>query len=342
MKISLISFSKTGCKTEKLIEGRLKGHELCLFTKSAYTEDQGITPVKEKLNCWAENQFKSSDALVFIGATGIAVRAIAPFVKSKKTDPAVVVLDEKGQFVISLLSGHLGGANELTAELAEITGGIPVITTATDINNRFAVDVFAKKNHCHISDMTLAKEISAALVDGRKVRFECDFPVEGKIPEELTGTDGDLCICVTDRVENSENRKTLYLIPETLVLGVGCRKDTEKEKIKNIVMEAAGAAGVSPYAFSRAASIDLKKDEKGILAFAEELNIPFITYTKDELEQVKGDFTESEFVKKITGVSNVCERSALAEGDAQLIMKKYAKDGVTAAFARKKWSVNFE
>lgn len=342
MKISLISFSKAGCRTGIKIAESLKEQEIHQYTKSAYTEDAEICHVEEKLNQWAEKQFYCNDALIFIGASGIAVRAIAPFVKSKKTDPAVVVLDEKGKFVISLLSGHLGGANELTASIAEITGGIPVITTATDINRKFAVDVFAKKNHCHIKDMVLAKEISAAIVDGRKVRFKSDFPVKGEIPPELTGEKEELCIYVTDRVPDKQEEKVLYLIPETIVLGVGCRKNTEKEQIQNVVMEACRNEGISPFAFEKAASIDLKKEEQGLLLFTEELSIPFITYTKEELEQVEGEFTESEFVKKVTGVSNVCERSALAEGDTRLIMKKYAKDGVTAAFARKKWSVSFE
>ena len=128
-----------------------------------------------------EEDFEDCDAIVFIGACGIAVRSIAPFVKSKKIDPAVVVVDEQGQFAISLLSGHIGGANELTEEIAEILRAQSVITTATDLNDKFAVDVFAKKNGCFISDMELAKEISAALLAGKEVGFASDFPWIGEI-----------------------------------------------------------------------------------------------------------------------------------------------------------------
>ena len=129
--------------------------------------------------------FQSMDALLFIGACGIAVRSIAPYLQGKDKDPAVVVLDERGIFAISLLSGHLGGANELTAVLANLTGAIPVITTATDINGRFAVDVFAKKQNLWISDLKAAKAVSAAVLDEEPVGFFSEFPVTGEIPCEL-------------------------------------------------------------------------------------------------------------------------------------------------------------
>lgn len=342
MKISVISFSMAGFETGNLIGNRLKSdNEVSMYTKSKYTESTEASFVSESLNIWAEKAFKSSDALIFIGALGIAVRAIAPYVKSKKTDPAVVVLDEKGKFVIALLSGHLGGANELTGIISEITGGIPVITTATDINEKFAVDVFAKKNRCHISDMTLAKEISAAVVDGRKVKFSSNFPVEGSIPDELKGTEGTGVRVTVYPSHYSEENETLFLIPEIVTAGIGCRKNTERETIEKVFDDACNASGISAEAVKKICSIDLKKDEKGLVEFAENLNVPFETFTKEELEKVPGEFTESEFVKKVTGVSNVCERSALAGSNGEIIFRKYAWDGVTVSFAIEKWSVRF-
>ena len=146
MKISLICFSLTGQETgEKLCQGLKKaGMTAELDRKSKYLPDS----IQISTSAWAGEKFPVSDALIFIGATGIAVRSIAPYVASKKSDPAVLVIDECGKFVISLLSGHLGGANELTLKTAEILNAVPVVTTATDLHRRFAVDVFAKKNNC--------------------------------------------------------------------------------------------------------------------------------------------------------------------------------------------------
>ena len=204
MKISIISFSRSGYRIGEMLSWFLGegGHEVEAFTKSKYTkkildesqveaDDKAFRNVKEfakpidsSLRDWTGRRFAQSDAIIFIGACGIAVRSIAPFVSSKKTDPAVVVIDEQGKFAISLLSGHIGGANELTEEISNLLHATPVITTATDINNKFAVDVFAKTNGCYISDMTMAKEISAALVNGNSVGFASDFPWVGEIPKE--------------------------------------------------------------------------------------------------------------------------------------------------------------
>ena len=189
MKVAIISFSRSGYRLSEMIYWVLKerDYEVTSYTKSKYTKkilDESqldeesrdfrntrmfSSPVDESMKEWTKRRFEDSDAIVFIGACGIAVRSIAPFVKSKKIDPAVVVVDEQGKFAISLLSGHIGGANELAEEVAEIVHGQPVVTTATDLNGKFAVDVFAKKNNCFISDMELAKEISAALLAGKEV-----------------------------------------------------------------------------------------------------------------------------------------------------------------------------
>lgn len=181
MKIALICFSLTGQETgEKLCRSlETIGMTVVLDKKSKYLPDS----IKVSTSAWAGKKFADSDALIFIGATGIAVRSIAPYVASKKSDPAVLVIDECGHFVISLLSGHLGGANELALKVAEILHAVPVVTTATDLHHRFAVDVFAKKNNCSIFNMKAAKEVSAALLAGRRVGFYSEFPVEGELPE---------------------------------------------------------------------------------------------------------------------------------------------------------------
>lgn len=188
MKISVIGFSRRGCAlSEKICRGlQANAYEVRGYAKTKYAVPGDFAaPVEEAVVKWTKERFRDSDALVFVGACGIAVRSIAPYVESKKTDPAVIVVDEHGRFAISLLSGHLGGANELAEKIAALINAQPVVTTATDLNERFAVDVFAKKNGCRILDMTLAKEISAALLAGEPVGFYSEFPWNGKLPDGL-------------------------------------------------------------------------------------------------------------------------------------------------------------
>ncbi|MEI1256541.1 cobalt-precorrin 5A hydrolase [Blautia sp. JLR.GB0024] len=372
MKVSIISFSRAGYRLSEMLYWVMKerGYEVESYTKSKYTKKvmdesqlevddrsfrnvkQFAKPVDASIKEWAGMRFRDSDAIVFVGACGIAVRSIAPFVTSKKIDPAVIVVDEQGGFAISLLSGHIGGANELTEEIADIIHATPVITTATDINKKFAVDVFARKNGCYISDMDLAKEISAALVDGKEVGFASDFPWIGDIPSELVLLDEEkekpeIGIYVTDNYQKHPFVHTLYLVPRVVTVGVGCRKDTEKETVERVIRRACDELLLPSVSMERVASIDLKKDEAGIIGYCQDRNLPFVTYTKEELAQVEGTFAESKFVEEVTGVDNVCERSAVlgsSQDDVKsmLILRKYAEDGVTVALARRKWSVHFE
>ncbi len=378
----------------------------------APSDDLDIAPLQVPLRRWTQEAFAEFDALVFVGATGIAVRSIAPFLKSKTSDPAVLCVDELGKFVIPLVSGHIGGANELAARLAGALGAVAVITTATDLNGRFAVDVFAKKNQLWISDMKLAKQISADILDGKKIGFASDFPLDGEIPEELEMRDfgerdtqerdiqerdtrerdiqernaleGTVRtwdapargVCVTLDETKRPFEQTLTLIPRIVSIGVGCRKDTASVLIEEKICAALRACGVSIHSVERLASIDLKAREPGLRAFARKYGIEFVTYTAQELKDVPGEFLESAFVESVTGVSNVCERSAVLASGGQkggrqetgqnniqiggcgcdagtadggdlptcggkLIQKKTAGDGVTVALAVRDWGVEF-
>lgn len=195
MKVSLICFTERGFGTEKRLAGLLKavGHAARPFVLGKYAmqaaaadHEIAFCPVREgTLGDWAGEQFREADALIFVGACGIAVRAIAPYVRDKFTDPAVLVVDEAARFVIPLLSGHVGGANELAFAVSTGLSAQPVITTATDVNGRFAVDVFAKAHGLAIDDRQAAKEISADILAGEPVGFFCDFPIDGPLPEGL-------------------------------------------------------------------------------------------------------------------------------------------------------------
>ena len=353
MKVALICFSLTGQQTgERLCRGlEAAGMTAELDKKSKYLPDS----IQISTSAWAGEKFLVSDALIFIGATGIAVRSIAPYVASKKSDPAVLVVDECGKFVISLLSGHLGGA--------------------TDLHHRFAVDVFAKKNNCNIFNMKAAKEVSAALLAGKKVGFYSEFPTDGELPEGLircdeygnpvssmdnrseekiqkssdldgAGTDCtniDCGVAVTVHTSCNPFISTTQVVPKCLTLGMGCRKDKDARGIAEAAQKVLDRSGFHKEAFEQIASIDLKKEEQGILSLSQDWQIPFVTYTEEELKQVPGEFTPSPFVKKITGVDNVCERSAvLASGNGRLLQRKTGENGVTTAVAAREWRIHFE
>ncbi|MDD7740348.1 MAG: cobalt-precorrin 5A hydrolase [Fusicatenibacter sp.] len=340
MKIAIVSFTRNGCALNRLLTDKLIGHECEGYGMEAYGKEFGLRSISPTLKDWTGRMFEEKEAVLFLGATGIAVRSITPFVKNKKTDPAVLVADEQGKFVISLLSGHIGGANRLTEEVAGILGAIPVITTATDVQGKFAVDVFAVKNHCQIMEMDLAKEVSARIVDGKKVGFFTDFPVEGSIPEELMGSDSELGICISLSDTKMPFQRTLHLIPQIITVGIGCKKNTEETKLETALKNVLDKADISVKAVVGMASIDLKAGEQGILSMAERYHWNFTTYSKEELLNAEGEFTPSDFVRGITGVDNVCERSAVLQG-GHLIWRKEAANGVTIALAESDWRAVF-
>ena len=348
MKIRLISFTRNGAKLGHLLSIFLgeQGYASEAYIAGAFARETAIQSINEPLRDWTKKQFKEASGIIFIGAAGIAVRTISPFLKDKTTDPAVLVIDEKGKFVIPLLSGHIGGANELAYKIADHLGTIPVITTATDINRKFAVDLFAKNNNLYISCMAYAKAISAAILNEEQVGFDSEFPVIGTMPENLTkkkNCEYGICISLIDEKEARKiYDKTLRLIPRIVTLGIGCRKGKSSDEIEKVVFEALRECGISIYSVANVASIDLKRKETGLLEFCNKAKVEFITYPLAKLEKLQGSFCESDYVKAVTGVGNVCERAAiLGSGNGILIMKKYAKNGVTVGIAKRDWSVSF-
>ena len=306
---------------------------------SAYVAGfENTPPLSELTREW----FGKVDALVYFGAAGIAVRCIAPLVRDKFRDPAVLVIDENARFVISLLSGHAGGANRLCRLFAQALDAQPVITTATDGRGLFAVDTYASENGLALSDRALAKEISARLLAGETVSFYadklngCRFPVQVSaygqgVTESGERSGADIILSV--RREPGDPEKALYLIPRIVTLGIGCRRGTPAEAVAKAAQEILRRSGVFREALSGVASIDLKRDETGLLAFAKEWDLPLSFFTADELASARGQFSSSAFVREVTGVDNVCERSAvlLAGENGRLLAGKESGGGVTAA-----------
>lgn len=298
------------------------------------SEGYAVLAMEVGVREWAGRAFQEADGVLFVGAAGIAVRAVAPHLRCKDRDPAVLVLDEAGRHVISLLSGHLGGANALALETARLLGAQPVITTGTDVNGRFACDVWAKENGLSVVNLGAVKLVSGALLRGEPVGFKTVFPVSGALPEGVFPQEGgEVGICVSVR-EERPFRETLLLAPRAVVLGIGCRKGASKDDIETAVNAVLKERRILPEAVRAAASIDLKKEEEGLHAFCMEREIPFFTYPAEELLALPGAFSQSRFVKSVTGVDCVCERAALkAARDGTLIVPKTAVGPVTVAAA---------
>lgn len=342
MRIALISFTEQGMKEARAITEYLQtqGHQVESAVKCSSIEES----IEETLKLWTKRQFTSCDALIFIGACGIAVRSIAPYVQSKTSDPAVLVLDEKGKYCIPLLSGHIGRANDLANELGSFLGAEAVLTTATDLNNKWAVDVFAGKNQLTITDMDKAKNISARLLRGEQITLHCDGAVKGEYPDGVAkceeGKEADIYVGFR---QHTDWKNSLNLVPKAVVLGIGCRKGIEEKRISEVVSNVLERYSVFPESICKIASIDLKKEEPGLVEYCRRKGISFLTYEAEELEHLEGSFTPSDFVRQTTGVDNVCERSALSASDGgRLIVKKQACRGVTAALAEKEWGICFE
>lgn len=330
MQIEIISFTEQGSRLAENIRKELE----------PYAESHVVygKKMKQPLQDWCREAFLNAQLLIFVGAAGIAVRTIAPFVRDKFTDPAVLVVDEKGTYVIPILSGHVGRANEYAAYLSEKLSATAVITTATDLNKKFAVDVFAQKNGLVIRDRVWAKNISAAILQGEKIGVSCEGDMVGNLPEELFRVSMRPQISIGIHTEN-------HLIPKAVTLGIGCRKGKPAEEIERFVLEQLEKQQIALESIICVASVDKKKEEPGLVAFCQKYGLKFQTFSSEQLKKVQGDFAESAFVEETIGVGNVCERAAICAQlteNAHIIRNKTAENGMTLAIAEKEWSVNFE
>ena len=285
---------------------------------------------------WAE-----TGKIICIMATGIAVRTMSSLLEDKKTDPAVVLLDEKGAFVISLLSGHIGGANELAKKIADGIGARPVITTASDVQGKVALDLWAEAMGLYVEDFERLKKMSARIVNGKNLKVK----VEGlsgniKLPSGLVrvGTVREADVIISHRTYKKD---VLYLRPKVLCAGIGCNRGTTKREIGEVVGREFEKAGLSMRSISVLASIDLKKDEKGLIAFANDNGLEIEFFTKDELNDtaLKHNIEESGVVIAATGAVAVAEPAALLSAKRisrkfSMIIPKEKRGNVTLAIAQ--------
>ncbi len=313
------------------------GKALSIKLKDAL--DNYIIETKEDedtLQSWVKETFQMHLPLLFIGATGIAVRSIANFVDNKLIDSPVLVMDEGNNFVIPILSGHYGGANTLATTIEKKLGVTAVITTATDVNNLFAVDVFAKNNKLFISDKKLIKQVSGKILKCNTLSYSNKASGLNFIDanSQVTLAENNPDFVITDELEK-EN--ILQLKPKRLVIGIGCKKGKDFADLKEFVL------GYYKEDYLREnlygiSSIDVKGEELGIIRLAQYFGVDYYTFSSEELNSLEGEFSKSEFVKEKVGVENVCERAAVAlagPSNSKLVLSKQAFNGMTLAAAHK-------
>ena len=343
MRIDLFAFTTRALALARRVRDALKrtGDVCAVFAPARMAppdhalEEGGLTEAVGR-------SFASADALVFVCATGICVRACAPYVADKLRDPAVVCVDEQATLVLPVLSGHVGGANELGRRIADALGTRAHITTATDLEGVFALDTWAASCGLTILERDGAKRVSATLLSGGRVGFRSDFAHTGELPEGLSPDAGTLSlgVHVTFDEKTRPFADTVHLVPKTVVVGIGCRKGVGADAIGRLVDACLGAARISACAVRHVATIDLKATEPGLCELCAQRGWELVSYGSERLAQVPGDFTDSAFVEEVTGVGCVCERAACAEG-ATLVSAKAKGEGVTCAIATMPQDVSF-
>lgn len=292
----------------------------------------------EDLKARVSSAFWHYEGHIFIMATGIVVRIIAPLIKDKTVDPAVVVLDEKCNHCISLLSGHLGGANELARQIAQIVEAVPVITTATDVNDVPSIDLIAEELNLSIENPDAIKIVNMALLERKTIEvFDPYGLLKDSLPAATTQqppTSNQPTIYVGDEIKELPPT-CLVLRPRILVAGIGCNRGAGKEEIKNFLYDVFRKYRLSVKSICSLATIDIKKDEGGVIELAEEWRLPIMFYSSEELNRVRGLQSPSKLVQRHTGVESVCEGAALlgAKTSKLLVPKQVGKD-VTVAVAR--------
>ena len=337
MKIAIISVSD-------------KGKELSLTIKEHLDNDSTIIKVDlfhKNVKKYLKIAFYEYDAIVAVMASGILIRSIAPYIKSKTKDPAVLNIDDNGNFVISTLSGHLGGANKLTNKIAALINATPVITTSSDVNNKLGIDVLASDLYLSIDDSKEILFFNKAILENREISlvinpnksFDYLFEYLNNNTLEI-----NVSIVFSSKIDLDEihvvlDSHELILREKKLVVGIGCRRGKECEKIYDGLIQSLNQLNIDKSRVNQLSSAEIKKDEQGILELSDKLNVPINFVDLEKLKLFEScDVQKSEFVKSKFGIYGVCEPSALitAGFDSKLIYKKTSYDGVTIAIATSK------
>ena len=281
--------------------------------------NENLIIINERVPILLEKTFNKYDLHIFVAATGAVVRIIEGKFKSKDTDPAVITIDDHANFVISLLSGHLGGANEECKKIANGIGAIPVITTASDVGGKIAVDTLSQKIKAKLNDLDGAKRVTSLIVNGENVSLH--------LPKNIVNHDENSAGAII--VSNRKNIEISKIIPQNIFIGIGCKRGVSKEHIIEKLKYAMDKQNLELSAIKMAASAWVKSDETGLLEAMKELDIPIKFFEKEEILKLENLIEEkSEYVKKTIGVSEPCAFLA-SSGKGTFLAKKIKLDGMT-------------
>ncbi|MEG0254152.1 cobalt-precorrin 5A hydrolase [Vagococcus sp.] len=342
-KVAILTLTKGSYDLGKKLKRKLVNYEVSLYGLEKNVEFIEENYLNQQFKEGFAAIFSEYDAMICVMATGIVVRHLASLVQDKRHDPAVVVMDEKGKFAISLLSGHIGGGNELTNDIANTIGAQPVITTATDVQNVTAIDLMAKSLNGWYQDFKkTTKHVNYLLATHKKVAL---FDEENRVTDlrglelintletkEVTNFEAVIVVSTKQRLDLASN--CFQVVPKEFVLGMGAKRDTPYNVIKEEFSIFCDLHNIHPQSIKQIVSIDLKKDEQGIIAFSNELAVPFDTYTKEELEPSSLKYPQSDFVKSVVGIGNVALSSADYATNGKVLTERYGHNGVTFALGK--------
>ena len=347
-KIAVLAITKNGIDMSLRIKEHFSDFEI--FAPVKFSDNNGkIQWYDESTTQKIVDLFKSNDGIVCLFSLGAVIRLLAPHIKDKKTDPAVIVIDDNANFVISVLSGHLGGANELSNEIAEKIGSTPVITTAADVNKTIAVDLVGKEFGWKIDDDSNVTRISAFMVNKEKIGIFQNIGKKewwkGKFPENITffsniedlkaSESKGYLIITNDQIDDESILKNsvVYRVPD-LVVGIGLHWDTSKETILDGVNETLKKFELKQKQIARLVSIKKDKDVIGLIELGREMNIPIEYIDREELATITAP-NPSETVQAFEGTASVSEAAAIKSSKGELIVEKQKfPPNLTVAIAR--------
>ena len=334
MKIAIVSVSKKGKNLAFDLKEKLNSDSTIIKTDLYHKNVKEIFPIV----------FQEYDAIIAVMASGILIRSIAPLLNSKVTDPAILNIDDNGNFVISTLSGHLGGANKLTNKISKLINATPVITTSTDVNKKLGIDILANDLFLSIDNTKEILFFNKAILEGKEISFTINPNKNfNYLFEYFHNNTLEINVSIfystkinTDEIHVKVEEHELILKEKKVVTGIGCRRGKSCEDIYNVLKKSLDEFNLDLSRVTMLTSAEIKKEEKGILKLSEKLNIPVNFVELDKLKLFKSnDIQKSEFVKSKFGIDGVCEPSALimAGFNSKLIYKKTSYDGVTIAIA---------
>jgi len=346
-KVAILAITKNGVEISSKIKRIFPSWEV-FAPKKLYGDSISATWYEEQTSAKIVDLFEKYNGLICLFSLGAVIRLIAPYLKDKKTDPAIIVIDDKANFVISVLSGHLGGANELAEEIARKLGSTAVITTAADVNKTIAVDMVGREFSWKIEDDSNVTKISALMVNEEKIGVFQDAGEKNwlkiELPknviicnsiDELKKSNAKAFLIISDRIISTDIAKDSVIYrPKSLVIGIGLHSDTTKEKIKECIETSLTKFGLSEMCIKKLVSIKKPIDVVGLIDAAKDFQVPLEYFERDILAQVNIP-NPSETVKAFEGTPSVSEAAALKSSGGSLIVEKQKfPPDLTIAIAR--------